>query len=69
MKSNYWKDAPGWAQWIAWDCGGEAHYFRCRPVWKIDEFLCGGSITFCACPQHDDINKAGQLEKRPEEGL
>jgi hypothetical protein len=62
---GYWKDAPDWAEWIAWDYCGWANYYKAEPIWRYDEFLCGRRSTMIVrCSRYDDANKAGQLEKR-----
>jgi hypothetical protein len=62
--TDYWKDAPERADWIGWGKDGEAHYY----VEYFDASVGAFSVS-TACPQHNDTNKAGQFEKRPEEEL
>lgn len=66
--ANYWKDAPDWARWIAWDADGTAAYFEIEPFYEFGEQWTTVS-RWSNCQQHDDINKAGATEKRPEEEL
>lgn len=67
--TNYWQDAPEWAEWIAFDYDGSAWYYSDCPDFSQDlgVFVEGG-LTVRA-KQHNNTNKAGQLEKRPEGDL
>lgn len=67
--TNYWQDAPEWARYKGWDNDGRAWYYDEKPHWcHIFNGFVGGGFLILQLPRSmDDIRKAGQLEKRPEE--
>jgi hypothetical protein len=60
-----WKDAPGWANWLAQDDSGYWYWYENRPVWNGYYFsIKPTSSKFALAVKSKDVCK-DSLEKRP----